>query len=188
MTNPFAKLPSITKQQADNALDLLGTSLDNTQQIFEFQTASIRQFMGFFASHSEQLLSTQSTSLDLQPISAAVREFGQIWGEYMQGGKALTVEFQRQAQEALEAQTRMLGAAITDSVAEIKAPHPAGKEILDMTLRSWTSATEKSFEQVNAWQKNLETASDMGGKALAALTAQAARTATAKRRNNAVAA
>lgn len=178
MTNPFSKLQSITKQQADNALDLLGTSLDNTQQVFEFQAASVRQFMGFFASHSEQLL----------PVSAAVREFGQIWGDYLQGGKALAVEFQRQAQEALEAQTRALSAAINDSVAGIKAPHPAGKEILDMTVRSWTSAAEKSFEQVNAWQKNLETASDMGGKALAALTAQAARTAPAKRRNNAVAA
>lgn len=188
MTNPFAKLQSITKQQTDNALDLFGSSLDNTQQVFEFQAASVRQFMGFFASHSEQLLSTQPTSLDLQPVSAAVREFGQIWGDYLQGGKVLAVEFQRQAQEALEAQTRALSAAITDSVAGIKAPHPAGKEILDMTVRSWTTAAEKSFEQVNAWQKNLESASDIGGKALAALTAQAARTAPAKRRNNAVAA
>lgn len=188
MTNPFAKLQSITTQQADNALDLIGASINNTQQIFEFQAANVRQFMGFFANHSESLMSIQPAGLDLQPVSAAVREFGQIWGDYLQGGKALAVEFQRQAQEALEAQTRALSATITDSVAGIKAPHPAGKEILDMTLRSWTSAAEKSFEQVNAWQKNLETASDMGGKALAALTAQATRAAPAKRRNNAVAA
>ncbi len=188
MTNPFAKLQSVTTQQADNALELIAKNFDNAQQAFEFQNASIRQFMGFFANHSKHLSSVQPASLDLQPVSAAVREFGQIWGEYLQGGKMLAVEFQRQAQEMLEAQTRALSAAITDSVAGIKAPHPAGKEILDMTLRSWTSAAEKSFEQVNAWQKNLETASDMGGKALAALTAQAARTAPAKRRNNAVAA
>src|SRR5574343_275383 len=186
MTNPFAKLQTITTQQTDNALELIGSSFDNTQQVFEFQAANVRQLMAFFAKHSETLIPSQPTSLDLQPVSAAVREFGQLWGDYLQGGKALAMEFQRQAQEALEAQTRALSAAITDSVAGIKAPHPAGKEILDMTVRSWTTAAEKSFEQVNAWQKNLESASDIGGKALAALTAQAARTAPAKRRNNTV--
>lgn len=186
MTNSFAKLQSITTQQASNAFGLIGTSVDNTQQVFEFQAASARQFLGFFASQSANLMPTQAAGLDLQPVSAAIREFGQIWGDYLQGSKALAVEFQRQAQEALEAQARALGAAITDSVAGIKAPHPAGKEILDMTLRSWTSAAEKSFEQVSAWQKNLESASDMGGKALAALTAQAVRATPAKRRSSAV--
>lgn len=188
MTNPFVKMQSISTQQTENALDLIGTSFDNTQHVLDFQATSARQFLAFFANHSENLIDTQSAGFNTQPILAAVREFGQVWGDYLLGSKTLSLEFQRKAQETLEAQTRAISAVITDSVAEIKAPHPAGKEILDMTLRSWTSAAEKSFEQVSTWQKNLESASEIGGKALAALTAQTARTAPAKRRNNAVAA
>lgn len=188
MTNTFAKLQSASVQQAEKVLDLITSNIDNTQQVVDFQTASARQFLTFVESHSDSLIDAQASGMTSQPISAAVREFWQVWGDYVLGGKTLVVDFQRKAQETFEEQARALSAGIANNVSQLKAPHPAGNELLDITVRSWTSATEKSFEQVNAWQKNLESASEAGSKVLAALAAQATRTPAAKRRTNAVAA
>ncbi|MBK7416288.1 MAG: hypothetical protein IPJ38_15485 [Dechloromonas sp.] len=87
---------------------------------------------------------------------------------------------QNQINSLIQAQAQQFGEVLVESIAEIK-PAPAGQEIIDLTVRSWTGAAQKGFEQANEWQKQMEASG--GNKLIAALTAQASRNnAGSKRR------
>jgi hypothetical protein len=90
---------------------------------------------------------------------------------------------QSQINALLLAQAEQFGAALVESVGEIK-PAAAGQEIIDLTVRAWTGALHKGGESAMAWQKENEITS--ASKLLAALSVQASRgNAGEKHRNSA---
>lgn len=174
MKNTIQTMQQSAADQAEMLLNLLRVSFEGNQEMLEFNATMAKRSLNMVAKHSKALISNQKLAQNPIWFAELAQDANQACSDYLLGSKALISSMQKQINTLLQAQAEQFGAILAKSVAEIK-PAPAGQEIIDLTVRSWTDATQKGFEQGREWQKQIEVSGESGNKLLATLTAQASR-------------
>ena len=174
MQNTIQKNQRMAAEQAEMLLNLLRISFEGNQEMLEFNATMAKRSLNLVAKHSKALITNQQLAQNPVWLVELAQDANQACSDYLLGSKALINAMQNQINSLIKSQAEQFGEALTQSIAELK-PIPAGQEIIDLTVRSWTGATQKGFEQAREWQKQIEVSGEGGSKLIAALTAQAAR-------------
>ena len=187
MQNTIQKIQNTAADQAEMLLNLLRVSFEGNQEMLEFNATMAKRSLNLIAKHSKALITNQELAQNPVWFAELPQDANQACSDYLLGSKALISTMQKQINSLIQAQAQQFGEVLAESMAEIK-PAPAGQEIIDLTVRSWTGVTQKGFEQANEWQKQMEVSGNSGNKLLAALTAQASRNNAGSKRRAATAA
>lgn len=172
MQNKIQKIQGTAADQAEMLINLLRVSFEGNQEMLEFNATMAKRSLNLIAKHSKALITNQQLAQNPVWFAELAQDANQACSDYLLGSKALISTMQSQINSLIQAQAQQFGEVLAQSIAEIQ-PAPAGQEIIDLTVRSWTGATQKSFEQAKEWQKQIEVSGESGSKLLAALTAQA---------------
>jgi hypothetical protein len=188
MKDTLQKFQAISVRQGELLSELMRIGLDGNQRLVDFQSASLRQWLELLASQGTNLLEAQARKLDPTVTGRLAEQAIRACGEYLQGNKVLLGDLQQQTTSLLRQEGQALASLLTEALSGLGRAHPGSGEALETTLRSFTEAAQKSFDQAAAWQRHIEIASENGSRALAALTTGATQGGTpAKRRTGAAA-
>lgn len=174
MKNTIQNVQLSAADQAEMLLNLLRVSFEGNQEMLEFNATMAKRNVNLIAKHSKALIGNQQLAQNPVWLTELAQDANQACSDYLLGSKALISSMQNQINALLQEQAKQFGESLSKTVADIK-PVPVGQEIIDLTVRSWTGATQKGFEQAKEWQKHIEVTGESGSKLLAALSAQASR-------------
>ena len=184
MKTTITDIQSAAAEQAEMLLNLLRINLEGNQEMLEFNATMAKRSLNLVAKHSKALITNQELAQNPVWFAELAQDANQACSDYLLGSKALISTMQKHINSLIQAQAQQFGEVLAESMAEIK-PAPAGQEIIDLTVRSWTGVAQKGFEQANEWQKQIEVSGNSGNKLLAALTAQASRNSGGSKRRTA---
>jgi hypothetical protein len=184
MKTTINHIQNAASDQAEMLLNLLRINLDGNQQMLEFNATMVKRNLNLLAKHSKALTTNHQLAQNPVWLAEMAQDLNQACCDYLLGSKTLITALQSHINSLIEAEAKKFGDALIQSVAVAK-PDPAGQELIDTTVRSWTGITQKSLEQAQEWQKQFGASVENGNPLLAALSAQAARQngANTKRRS-----